>query len=57
MDTKERRTPSGAHHSPDPIWRPAPPSAATIELEKAAGFSRRPRGNFSGKIVPGLGLG
>jgi hypothetical protein len=43
LDTKERRTPSGAHSgsaSPGPIWRPAPP--AKIQLEQAELISRAP---------------
>jgi hypothetical protein len=42
MDTKERRTPSGAHSgSPDPGWRPA-----KIDLEKRPKFSRGLRQKF-----------
>jgi hypothetical protein len=46
MDTKERGQGPHPLNSPDPIWHPAPLSAAKIELEKAEKVSRGGPQNF-----------
>src|ERR1700722_13612852 len=56
MDTKERRTPvQDTCPAPGSVcrthsWRPAPPKAAKIELEKPKSISRGVRKNFSDRF-------